>query len=143
MPVPDLHDAHGRQRVLPEGLGQLKGVQQARVQDGPPHLAALCPDCGPPVPSTGGPRILPPWDPDVPAKAESDDGKVVTGITFKSGSNHMVFTEDYPRRMRLKKIKSSYPVFGFESPCSLSLWRMVRGIKLTSLASCTHGLFIT
>ncbi len=27
--------------------------------------------------------------------------------------------------------------------CSLSLWRVVRGIKLTSLASCTHGLFIT
>jgi hypothetical protein len=29
------------------------------------------------------------------------------------------------------------------SYCLLSLWRVVRGIKLTSLASRTHGLFIT
>jgi hypothetical protein len=27
--------------------------------------------------------------------------------------------------------------------CSLSLWRVVRGIKLTYLASRIHGLFIT
>jgi hypothetical protein len=42
--------------------------------------------------------------------------KVDTSIAFKGGSNRKVVTEDYTRRMCLKKIRSIYPVNGFDTP---------------------------
>ncbi len=43
-------------------------------------------------------------------------GKVDTSITFVGGSNRTVVTENYARRMCLKKNRSGYPVIGFGSP---------------------------
>jgi hypothetical protein len=92
---------------------------KARVQDVLPHLTSLGPDHGLPVPGAGGPQILSPPPTTGTQMFQLRQRvlrKVDTSIAFKGGSNRKVVTKDYTRRMCLKKIRSIYPVNGFDTP---------------------------